>query len=108
MSKKHTRKAPFKTWDELVKEYTVEPWTDQIGGESIEVSAPTGKQIRMIRDAGDDMDAIIPALFGEKTGEFLLDQWDDAPAMVLSAYVQQVMAHFGLADDEGNPRTGRS
>ena len=108
MSKPNKKHLPFKTWDELVKENTTEPFTDTINGREVVVANPTGKVINQIREADEDMDSVIKALFGEENGEFVLDAWQDAPAMVLNEYVQGIMQYFGLADAEGNPRGGRS
>lgn len=108
MSKKNTRKAPFKTWDELVKENTVEPLELDVAGTTMVVKNPTGKVINDIRAADEDMEAIITALFGDENARIVLEAWEDAPAMVLNEFVQQIMEYFGLSDSSGNPRPGRS
>lgn len=106
MSKKNTRKQ-FKTWDQLVKENTVEPLEVDVDGTMIVVNNPTGRVINDIREAGEDMEAIIMALFGEENGRTVLNAWENAPAKVLNAFVEQIMEYFGLTDAEGNPPRGR-
>ena len=109
MSKPNKKHLPFKTWDELVKENTIEPLTDTINGREVVVNNPTGKVINQIREADeDDQEAVVKALFGEEAGQLVLDAWQDEPAMVLNEYVQRIMQYFGLADAEGNPQAGRN
>lgn len=94
----------FKTWDELVEENSYEPLEFEVNGHAMTVSTPTGSQIKKLTEAGEDLEAVILALFGDEDGQVILEAWDSAPASVLSEFVQQILEYFGLADSEGNPR----
>lgn len=94
----------FKTWDELVEENSCDPLEFEVNGHSMTVSTPTGAQIKELTAAGDDLEAVIIALFGNEDGRIILDAWDSAPAGVLNEFVTQILQYFGLADDEGNPQ----
>lgn len=97
----------FTGWDQRVKDARRKPITFEVDGTEVTVSQPTGKTVRLLENAGDDVDAAVTALFGQDQAKVVMDAYDDAPFNVLPDLITDLMEEFGLQTG-GNPRVTRS
>lgn len=97
----------FTGWDQRVKDARRKPITFEVDGTEVTVHQPTGKTVRMLNNAGDDVDDAVQALFGEDQAKTILTAYEDAPFNVLPDLITDLMEEFGLQTG-GNPLVTRS
>lgn len=97
----------FKGWTQRVKEAQRDPIVFELDDDvTITINQPTGRTVREMQDAGDDLDAVITAFCGQEDGKKLLEAYDDAPFNVLPELLEDLMQEFGLS--MGNLQAPRS